>query len=138
MANYDVDIQLAVKNLNTIKALKKELDAVERALERISKLDTFDPSGFRARSKARKDENNQIKEQIRLTKDLKMAERARRAELVRAVRLERQQRVQGLQQYAGPIGPGPASPVGGRIRQMMEIEQLTKAAFDALNHMIIM
>jgi len=131
VAAYDVDIQLAVKNLNTIKALKKELDAVEQALERISKLDTFDPSGFRARSKARQDEKDQIKDQIRLTNDLKRAESARRADLLRGVRLERQQRMQGLQQYAGPIGPGPASPVGGRIRQMQEVEQLTKAAFAA-------
>ncbi len=131
MAAYDVDIQLAVKNLNTIKALKKELDAVEQALEKISKLDTFDPSGFRARSKARQDEKDQIKDQIRLTNDLKRAESARRADLLRGVRLERQQRREGLQQYTGPIGPGAASPVGGRIRQMQEVEQLTKAAFAA-------
>jgi hypothetical protein len=131
VAAYDVDIQLAVKNLNTIKALKKELDAVEQALERISKLDTFDPSGFRARSKARQDEKDQIKDQIRLTNDLKRAESARRADLLRGVRLERQQRREGLQQYTGPIGPGAASPVGGRIRQMQEVEQLTKAAFAA-------
>ncbi len=137
MAQYDVDIQLAVKNLNTIKSLKKELSAVEEALQRISKLDTFDPSGFRARSKARQDEKNQIREQIRLTNDLKRAESARRAELLRGVRLERQQRMRGLQQYAGPIGPGPASPVGGRIRQMQEIEQLTKAAFASLNEMAV-
>ena len=137
MAQYDVDIQLAVKNLNTIKSLKKELSAVEEALQRISKLDTFDPSGFRARSKARQDEKNQIKEQIRLTNDLKRAESARRAELLRAVRLERQQRIRGLDQYPGPIGPGPASPVGGRIRQMQEIEQLTKAAFASFNEMAV-
>ena len=137
MAQYDVDIQLAVKNLNTIKNLKKELSAVEEALQRISKLDTFDPSGFRARSKARQDEKNQIREQIRLTNDLKRAESARRAELLRGVRLERQQRMRGLDQYAGPIGPGPASPVGGRIRQMQEIEQLTKAAFASLSEMAV-
>jgi len=100
VAAYDVDIQLAVKNLNTIKALKKELDAVEQALERISKLDTFDSSGFRARSKARQDEKNQVKEQIRLTGDLKKAESARRADLLRGVRLERQQRAQAIQQEA--------------------------------------
>ncbi len=137
MAQYDVDIQLAVKNLNTIKNLKKELSAVEEALQRISKLDTFDPSGFRARSRARQDEKNQIKEQIRLTNDLKRAESARRAELLRGVRLERQQRMRGLDQYAGPIGPGPASPVGGRIRQMQEVEQLTKAAFASLSEMAV-
>ena len=137
MAQYDVDIQLAVKNLNTIKSLKKELSAVEEALQRISQLDTFDPSGFRARSKARQDEKNQIKEQIRLTNDLKRAESARRAELLRGVRLERQQRMRGLDQYAGPIGPGPASPVGGRIRQMQEVEQLTKAAFASLSEMAV-
>ena len=137
MAQYDVDIQLAVKNLNKIKALKKELDSLEQALQRISKLDTFDPSGFRARTKARQDEKNQIKEQIRLTNDLKRAESARRAELLRSVRLERQQRLQGLDQYSGPIGPGPASPVGGRIRQMQEVEQLTKAAFGALSEMAV-
>ena len=135
MAAYDVDIQLAVKNLNTIKALKKELDAVEQALEKISKLDTFDSSGFRARSKARQDEKNQIRDQIRLTNDLKRAESARRADLLRGVRLERQQRMKGMQQYAGPIGPGPASPVGGRIRQMQEVEQLTKTAFTAYNEL---
>ena len=89
MAQYDVDIQLAVKNLNTIKSLKKELSAVEEALKRISKLDTFDPSGFRARKKARNEENNQLKEQIRLTNDLRKAESARRAQLLRGVRLER-------------------------------------------------
>ena len=135
MAQYDVDIQLAVKNLNTIKSLKKELSAVEEALKRISKLDTFDPSGFRARAKARKDESNQLKEQIRLTNDLRKAESARRAQLLRGVRLERQQRLRGLNQYSGPIGPGPATPVGGRIRQMQEIEQLTKAAFASYNEM---
>jgi len=135
VAAYDVDIQLAVKNLNTIKALKKELDAVEQALEKISQLDTFDSSGFRARSKARQDEKNQIKDQIRLTNDLKRAESARRADLLRGVRLERQQRMKGMQQYAGPIGPGPASPVGGRIRQMQEVEQLTKTAFTAYNEL---
>jgi hypothetical protein len=131
VANYNVDIELAVKNLNTIKALKKELDSVEKALQRISKLDTFDPSGFRARTKARQDEKNQIKDQIRLTNDLRKAESARRAELLRGVRLERQQRLRGLEQYSGPIGPGPASPVAGRIRQMQEVQQLTKAAFAA-------
>ena len=135
MAQYDVDIQLAVKNLNTIKSLKQELSAVEEALKRISKLDTFDPSGFRARKKARNEENNQLKEQIRLTNDLRKAESARRAQLLRGVRLERQQRLRGLNQYSGPIGPGPATPVGGRIRQMQEIEQLTKAAFASYNEM---
>ena len=78
MANYNVDINVAVKNLNAIKALKRELDAVEKSLDaekKASKLDARDESGFRKRRRAEKTGRSRttkdLLEQKRLTNELK-------------------------------------------------------------------
>ena len=120
MANYNVDIAVAVKNLNAIKALKRELDAVQKSLEAVkkaSKLDADDKSGFRQRRKQRNEEKQSLQDQKRLTAELKRAEAGRRAELIKAYREQRQQelnlkriaeqRMKGLGQYAVSIGPQP-------------------------------
>ena len=119
MANYNVDIAVAVKNLNAIKTLKRELDAVQKSLEAVkkaSKLDADDKSGFRQRRKQRNEEKQSLLDQKRLTAELKRAEAGRRAELIKAYREQRQQelnlkriaeqRMKGLGQYAVSIVTG--------------------------------
>lgn len=135
MANYNVDIAVAVKNLNAIKSLKRELDAVEKSLNAVkkaSKLDAKDESGFRKRRRHRLQEKQDLLDQKRITGELKRAEAARRAELLKGYRLQRQeelrlrklseQRMKGLGQYATSIGPEPDRI--GAIRRKQQQQRL--------------
>jgi len=128
VANYNVDIQLQVKNLAQLKSFRTELDQLTEKLQTIQKLSKFDGRSVKERLKARRDEKRLVQEELEARKRLFREQKQQSADFLRQQRLLLQQRKKGLGQYSGPIGPGEASPAAAAIGASKRLQQAVQEA----------
>ena len=118
MAQYDVDILLKIAGQQELKNLQTKLGAAEKAAEGLNKnlraLNKFDVSGATKRVNIEQKLLNITRERLKLqrqfvesTSEGNRKARQAAADFIRRQRIYRQ----GMAQYAGPIGPGAASPL---------------------------
>ena len=118
MAQYDVDILLKIAGQQELKNLQTKLGAAEKAAEGLNKnlraLNKFDVSGATRRVNIEQKLLNITRERLKLqrqfnesTSEGNRKARQAAADFIRRQRIYRQ----GMAQYAGPIGPGAASPI---------------------------
>lgn len=118
MAQYDVDILLKIAGQQELKNLQTKLGAAEKAAEGLNKnlraLNKFDASGATKRVNIEQKLLNITRERLKLqrqfvesTSEGNRKARQAAADFIRRQRIYRQ----GMAQYAGPIGPGAASPL---------------------------
>ena len=118
MAAYDVDIQLKIAGQQELKNLQTKLSAAEKAAgglsENLRTLSKFDVSGATRLLNIEQKLLNITRERLKLQRQFNEStsegnKKARQAaaDFIRRQRIQRQ----GLAQYAGPIGPGAASPL---------------------------
>jgi len=118
VAQYDVDILLKIAGQQELKNLQTKLGAAEKAAEGLNKnlraLNKFDVSGATRRVNIEQKLLNITRERLKLqrqfnesTSEGNRKARQAAADFIRRQRIYRQ----GMAQYAGPIGPGAASPI---------------------------
>nr|BAR23642.1 phage tail tape measure protein [uncultured Mediterranean phage uvMED] len=118
MTQYGVDILLKIAGQQELKNLQTKLGAAEKAAEGLNKnlraLNKFDVSGATKRVNIEQKLLNLTRERLKLQRQFNEStsegnRRARQAaaDFIRRQRIYRQ----GTAQYAGPIGPGAASPL---------------------------
>jgi hypothetical protein len=131
VANYNVDIEVGVKNLNAIKTLKRELEAIERALENARGAVIGEKVETRLQAQKRL-----LKEQAQFARELKAAEAGRRSELIRSYRLQRQEELRlkkiaeerkRLATFAAGLAPATTAPAGPDVRLRSYQESIKKA-----------
>ena len=147
MANYNVDIEVAVKGQPKIKSLQRELTQLQNAVDKFNK--PIDATPFVTQAKRQK---AMLEELAKKQKELKVLEQetaaqftrnmhARRSEMLRTVRLEiaerkklealAAERQRGLGQYAVAIGPQPDRL--GMLRKKAQQERLKLSSQIAFN-----
>jgi len=147
VANYNVDIEVAVKGQPKIKSLQRELTQLQNAVDKFNK--PIDATPFVTQAKRQK---AMMEELIKKQKELKVLEEetaaqftrnmhARRAEMLRTVRLEiaerkkleaiAAERQRGMGQYAVAIGPQPDRL--GMLRKKAQEERLKLSSQIAFN-----
>jgi hypothetical protein len=132
VANYNVDIEVAVKGQAKVKSLQRELTALQRAVNELRKPIDATPGATK-----RKQELQLAKDLLNVEKAIKRERSARTAELVKEARLitlQRKeedriaaQRQRGLTQYV-PFSPNFAAGVSMGIGPEQDLKKLRRRA----------